>query len=457
MNYTLHNYQDKVFGKVMAHIHNFERSILIQMPTRSGKSAVASKLIEYFSMEKKEAVYFTGHTKILITQMSDELTDHGIKHGIIAPWAPQIKYRVQVISKDTLFNRFKKMKNTGWKEPMVIIVDECHLSMSARYKEILDSYPDSIIIGLTATPDRLDGKGLDNIFDVIVKGPSIKWLQENGYLCPTETFAVEFDDTGMRTSHGDYNKSDVIERVDKPKVLKDIVKHWEMVAKNKKTLSFCASIQHAHDLAEEFNEAGYPSVAISSKDGKMVIDQKLQEFYSGKYINLCSVDLFIMGFTVRDCECIVQARPTQSLMIYLQQLGRGMMFLPGKILINLDCVNNWTRHGLPDDDRNWSLAGRKKRAREAATLKRCPECFHPVPVATRICSYCGHAWTETADAGSRIPEEKAGKLVSLRNNDLVIEIARGANSLGQAIRIAKARGISTAVATRIWRHDLKGN
>ena len=461
MNYPLYDYQEEMFGKVMRHIHNFERSILIQMATRSGKSAVASKLIEYFSVEQKEAVYFVGHTKILIDQMSGELTDHGIQHGIIAPWAPQLRYRVQVISKDTLFNRFKKMKDTGWKEPMIIIVDECHLSMSARYKEILDSYPESIIIGLTATPSRLDNKGLNEIFDKIVIGPTIGWLQEQKRLCPIDSFAVEFDDTGMRTSRGDYNKSDVIERVDKPKVLKNIVSHWEQIARNKKTLSFCASIKHAEDLAEEFNNAGYPSIAISSKDGKELIRRKLADYYSGKYINLCSVELFIMGFTVKDCECIVQARPTQSLMIYMQTLGRGMMFMEGKTLINLDCVNNWSRHGLPEDDRIWSLEGRKKKPKDIATLKRCPECFRPVPIATRVCANCGHQWTETAEAGSRIPEEQAGKLVSLNDrqqkNELVLEIARGASNLKQAIKIAKERGVVHTEAWRIWTHDLRNS
>ena len=461
MKHTPYDYQQNIYSKVMELINNEERSIAVQMATRSGKSIVALLLIEYFSIKMKESVYFVGHTKILLDQMSDELQENEIRHGIIAPWAPQLKYRVQVISKDTLFNRYKKMKNTGWKNPKVIIVDECHISMSARYKEILDSYPDSIIIGLSATMIRLDGKGLDSIYKTMVIGPSIKWLQEQKRLCPIDSFAVEFDDTGLRTSRGDYNKSDVIERVDKPKVLKNIVSHWEQIARNKKTLSFCASIKHAEDLAEEFNNAGYPSIAISSKDGKELIRRKLADYYSGKYINLCSVELFIMGFTVKDCECIVQARPTQSLMIYLQILGRGMMFMEGKTLINLDCVNNWSRHGLPEDDRIWSLEGRKKKPKDIATLKRCPECFRPVPIATRVCANCGHQWTETAEAGSRIPEEQAGKLVNLKDrkqkNDLVLEIARGASNLKQAIGIAKKRGIVHTEAWRIWTHDLRNS
>ena len=443
----------------MDSLDNGDHSIICQMATRSGKSIVALLLIEYFSLNMKESVYFVGHTKILLDQMSNELQENGIKHGIIAPWAPQLKYRVQVISKDTLFNRYKKMKETGWKNPRIIIIDECHISMSARYKEILDSYPDSILIGLTATPIRLDGKGLNSIYKTMLHGPSIQELQALKRLCPIDTFAVEFDDSGLRTNHGDYNSSDVIERVDKPNILKDVVKHWELLAKNKKTLTFCASIKHAQDMAEEFNNAGYPSVAISSKDGKQMIDKKIDAYYAGEYINLCSVNLFIMGFTVKDCECVIQARPTQSLMIYLQTLGRGMMYIIGKMLINIDAVNNYTRHGLPDDDRTWSLTGKLKTDKGRIDHKRCPDCLRPVPIATRGCPHCGFQWTETAEAISRIPEEKAGTLVNVRDRrekqDLTIAIARGAHNLKEAIKIAGEMGLKRTEGFDVWIRVLK--
>jgi len=455
--YKPYNYQQKVYDETMALINNGERSVVVQMATRSGKSIVALLLIEYFSVIMKESVYFVGHTNILLTQMSDDLVTNGIQHGIIAPWAPQLKYRVQVISKDTLFNRYKKMKETGWKNPRIIIVDECHISMSARYKEILDSYPDSILIGLSATPIRLDGKGLNAIYKNMVQGPSIKDLQNIKRLCPIDTFAVEFDDSGLKTSHGDYNRSDVLGRVDKPQILKDIVKHWELLAKNKKTLTFCASIKHAQDMAEEFNAAGYSSVAISSKDGKKEIDRKIAAYYAGEYINLCSVNLFIMGFTVKDCECIIQARPTKSLMIYMQSLGRGMMFIPEKMLINIDAVNNYDRLGMPDDDRTWMLKGKTKTDKGTITLKRCPECLRPVNIGVRVCPFCEFVWPETTV--DRIPEEKAGQLVNVRDRvekqDLVLAIGRGAHNLKEAIKIAKQQGLKHTEAYDVWTRILK--
>ena len=467
MKYVPYGYQQKVYEKVMDLIDNGEHSIIVQMATRSGKSIVALLLIEYFSVMLKESVYFIGHTNILLNQMSDDLITNNIKHGIIAPWAPQLQYRVQVISKDTFFNRYKKMKESGWKNPRIIIVDECHISMSKRYKEILDNYSDSIIIGLSATIIRLDGKGFYPTYKTIVPGPTIKELQKIERLCPIDTFCVDFDRSGLRISQGDFKKSDVNEKVDRPAVLKDIVEHWKQWALNKKTLTFCASIKHAEDMAAEFNEAGYPSVAISSKNGRAEIKQKIDDYYSGKYINLCSVNLFIMGFTIKNCECIIQANPTKSLMKYLQALGRGMMFIAGKILINIDAVNNYETHGLPDEDREWSLAGTKgARTQEASKYKRCPQCYRPVKIHNRNCPWCNY---EFEYIGSRMPEQKEGNLRKITeplqtavsgwsnpdNQRLISLIAATAKSSGDARRIAEEAGQTSGKGCMIWKKILK--
>lgn len=426
MKFKPWDHQTNIYNKTLQKISQGFKSILITVPTRGGKSWVATQLIKKYSIDFKMPVYFVAHTKILIKQMSDELTEAKIRHGIIAPWAPQIKYRVQVISKDSLFIRLNKLKNQRWKEPAIIIIDEAHMAMSKRYREIINEYNGSILIGLTATPLRLDGKSLSEIFDTIIVGPSIPELQYRKILCNINHNYAEFNDEGIRKAHGDYNKHDVILRVDKPKILKDTVHHWESTAKNKQTLTFCASIDHAEHIAECFNEKGYPSVAISSKDSLSVINNKVKNFYSGKYINLCSVNLFIMGFTVKDCECVLQARPTMSLMIYLQTLGRGMMYKNGKMLINIDAVNNHKWHDWPDVERLWSLDDKTNGQIKQSKYKRCPDCLQPVPVHARVCKnlippdfveVCGHQWTESLIIGGRRPEEKEGELVQINSVD----------------------------------------
>lgn len=452
MKHIPYDYQQEAYDQTMSRIDSGVRSLIIQLATRAGKSIIAAMLIEEFAVRRKEPVYFIGHKKILVTQMSDELTENGIRHGIIAPWSPQLKYRVQVISKDTFFNRFKTMKDTGWKPPKLMIIDEAHMAMGETYKKVIEAYPQSILIGLTATPVRLDGKSLGALFQEIIVGPTIKQLQKKGRLCDIEHYIVDFDDSGLRSRCGDYVRSDVLAKVDKPAVLSNIVHHWEDIAKGKKTLTFCASIQHAKDMAEAFNDAGYPTIALSSKDSPQTIREQLQGYYSGRYINLVSVDLFTMGFTVKECDCIIQARPTQSLMIYMQSLGRGMVWMPGKTLTNLDCVNNFSRHGLPEEDRIWSLGEDNGKLREVDKYKKCPACYHPVLRSARVCQDCGHQWTEIVAAGSRTPEEKSGKLVRFgSHNEMVLAIARTSRDFNHAIEIAG----SYDIAYRIWTHDLK--
>lgn len=461
MNYEPWDHQLELYEKIVSNIEKGIRSQIGQLPTRGGKAWVAAKLIEDFAVIKKMSVYFVAHTKILIDQMSNDLTDHGIRHGVIAPWAPQLKYRVQVISKDSLIRRLHKMKASGWVEPSLIIVDECHLSMSKTYRKILDEFPKALLVGLTATPTRLDGKGLGEVYNKLVIGPSIKDLQKRKKLCSVETFWVKFDqDKNIKKISGDYSSADAERALDKPKLLANIVHHWNKIAKDKKTLAFCVSIDHAEHLAKQFINSGVNAVAISSRDGKEKIKEKLDMFYSGEYLVLCSVNLFLMGFTVKDCECIIQARPTCSLMIYLQALGRGMMYIKNKILINIDAVNNIERHGLPDDEREWSLDGITKTTGESK-YKRCPDCLHPVAKSARVCPHCGHQWKETAEAIERIPEETEGQLVSIKElqrmdrNKLVLEIARRAHNLKQAISIAKSYGVDNKAAWYIWVRELK--
>jgi len=461
MKYEPRPYQTEGYHDIMRAINADFRSILYVLATRGGKSAVISMLIEYFS--KTRPIYYCCHTKILLDQMSEELEDHEIKHGIISPDHPEIQYRVQVISKDTLRNRMERMKQQSWKDPAVIIIDEAHLSAAKTFRKIIDGYPNSIIIGFTGSPVRLDGKPLSDIFQTIICGPGIPELQKMKILCPVETFIAEFDDSGMRKTAGDYNKKDVDNKVNKSAVLKNIFQHWSKFAYGKKTLTFCASIEHAENMAKEFNDNGISSVAISSKDHKTVIKQKLSDFYDGKYLNLCSVNLFLMGFHVQDCECIIQTRPTMSLMIYLQSLGRGGMYMSGKVLINLDCVNNYSRHGLPDDFREWTLEDTRKKEKGKSKYKRCPECYHPVKLAARRCPFCNYEFERMNDRAN-IPEEKEGRLVRIGDNEVrekpgrkntVYLIAKYAHSLGEAQKICKKLGYKTGYGFYIWTKILK--
>jgi len=456
---TPYPYQRKIFEDVLTEIDNGHKGIAVFLPTRGGKSIVALQLVEHF-----KSVWFLAHTRILIDQMSRELEENGYRHGIIAPGYPRLRYRVQVISKDSLHVRLSEMQE--WEPPKIMIIDEAHLCQAQRYKDIIAAFPNTIIIGLSATWIRLDRKGFNPPFTKMVKGPSIRELQAMGRLCKIETFAAElFDDSGVHISNGDYNKTEVNEKIDKPFVLSETVKHWEKHAKGKKTLVFCAGIKHADDMAAQFTASGYPAVSLSSANDAGTIRKTLERFYAGEFKVLVSVEIFVMGFTVRDCECIIQARPTQSLMTYLQMIGRGGMVSPGKPhLINLDTCNNYLRHNLPDIDREWNLEPPPRIEKGVSELKKCPQCERPVRRVLMFCPHCGYAW-EKAPPSPRVVNEKDGELVKLGGGQLNMEfvddqilirrIAREARNGLQAQRVARMMGLPDQRGLEIWTRVLK--
>lgn len=435
MLYNPWPHQLKSYNEIEAALSNGARSVINVIPTRGGKSWVAARLIEarrIIEARPGQTIYFIAHTKILITQMSQELTDHGIYHGIIAPWAPRVRCNVQVISKDTLLNRMASMRRQGWAEPALLILDECHLSAGDGFKRILAFYEESKLVGFTGSPCRLDNRPLGDIYQYMVIGPSHHELQAAKRLCPIDTYGVNFampeipEDVIDTESEADYTNQ--------PYILRGIVDEWESVALGKKTLGFCSSIAHAENMAAAFTEAGHPAIALSSAQDDDEIDNGLEAFYDGRVTLVFSVNLFLMGLTVKDCECIIQARRTNSLMIYLQSTGRGMMYMPGKRLINIDAVNNYLRHGKPDDDREWSLDHEPVREVYASRLKRCPHCYRMPSKGASVCFYCGHEFT-AGDGLSRLPEEVDGTL-ELIGGDPLAEAIRS----GSVWSVVQARG-----------------
>ena len=456
MNYDLWDYQDDVYQKVNRLLYAGERKICVQMPTRSGKSAVISKLTEDFYLQKK-VVWFIAHTNILISQMSQELTFHGIKHGLIQPRKPMLRYRVQVASKDSLVSRIMWLIGSGWKLPDLVIIDETHMALAKTFIEIIQILNQSIFIGFTATPVRRDGKPLGDIYDVMAIGPSIPTLQKRGKLAYVDTYGVNListDDITIR--NGDYVEKEALEKVDKRMIISGVVDHWERHAKGLKTLTFAVNIEHAKHLAQQFTERGYPSIDISSDDGQEVIDEKLKGYYSGKYLNMVSVNLFLMGFTIKECRCIVQCRPTTSIMVYMQSIGRGM--IPnddGSHLINLDCVNNWKNLNLlPDDEIEWSLKGKIAKIQQQSNRKHCPVCAEPNLSTAKKCEACGFLWSVVSQGRDLVPEEVSGTMVRIsrkQENELSWRVAREARTFDQAVSIVG----DVKMAEKIWCQKLK--
>lgn len=445
------------------------RAVLGQAPTGYGKTQV-SAYIAKSAAEKGKRVYFTVHRKNLITQTSRTFHNWGIPHGVIAAGYPQrLNEAVQVVSINTLLRRLGKIPRCD-----LMVVDECHLACSDTWTEVLGYFKkyDARLLGNTATPARLDGKPLAEHFDVIVQGPSVRELIDAGRLSDYVIYAPseELDLTGVRTQHGDYATRDLEVVVEKSKVVGDAVEHYRKLALGKRALAFCVSIRHSKHVVEQFQAAGISAAHI---DGDTPDDERkriIAAFANGSVHVLSNVELVTTGFDLsaqvgRDVpvEAAIMLRPTMSLTLWLQMIGRCLRKKDYPAII-ADHVNGSGRHGFPDDEREWSLEGRKRRSKseavEVAATKRCEKCFAVYRPSLERCPVCGFE----AQIKSRLPDHAEGELKRVDTEELRQRRERwkkekGARSLEDWVKIAIEQGHKPAWGGIRWalRHGHKPN
>lgn len=278
-----------------------------------------------------------------------------------------------------------------YKRPNLIVADEAHLSMANSWQKVIEYY-DTYTVGLTATPVRLTGKPLGDVYQDLITGVSVKELIAAGRLAPYEYYApftVEAD--GISVRQGDYVLSELDKLMNDRAIYGNAVESWKKLASGGKTIAYCVSVKHAEKVAEAFNLAGIKAVAVSGNSKNR--EQIMQDFRDGKFTVLCNCALISEGVSIDDVTCCLLLRPTESLALHIQQSQRCMRYMTGKQAIIIDCVGNYTRHGLPDDDREWSLSqsvSKRKQVDEMGnlTIRTCPECFMIFKTADR-CPYCG--------------------------------------------------------------------
>ena len=228
----------------------------------------------------------------------------------------------------------------------------------------------------------------------------------------------------------------------------ETVKQWERLAKNKKTIVYCASVEASEMTADEFRTAGYTSYSLDGKTDKKVRESVMERFRNGEITVLCNCDLFGEGLDVPDCECTVLLRPTQSLTLYIQQSMRSMRYMPDKTAIIIDHVGNCYLHGLPDDDREWTLESKAKQA-NTVKIRECPECFAVYPPALKKCPYCGHEAVKEIQRKDK--EVVEIDLVEMKRQDDIRNMKYAdltAESWSDVERIRKARGYKIQWAVR---------
>lgn len=433
-------------------------SVLCFAPTGFGKTVFAAALIAILFKAGKRVI-FAVHRIDLIKQTAGTFEKFGIPFSYIAAgYHYNPMHRIYIASILTLKNRMHRIKAD------YIFVDEAHLSAAAGWAAVSAHYKTTGAkqIGLTGSPERLDGKPLGDVWDTMVMGPTVRWLIDNGHLSRYRAFAPKglVDTSGLHTRKGEFVSAEVDALMEGKAVISGAVKHWRAKADGLRTIAFCPSVKRAQEYADEFTAQGVPSIALDAETPQAVRAHAFNDLADGKLFVIFNVGLFCEGFDLsaqidRDVtiECVMQLAPTQSLARHLQQLGRGLRKKPNPAIL-LDLVGNIERLGLPDDEREWSLDGRKKAQREVEMMT-CDVCFathNPAPE----CPECGHVYEKKAAAGG-------GRQIDEVNDDLAeidVERQRRARSMEQAqaetladlVRLATARGYKAPEkwAAHVW-------
>jgi superfamily II DNA or RNA helicase len=246
-------------------------------------------------------------------------------------------------------------------------------------------------LGVTATPCRLDGKGLKQAFDVLVEGPNIKTLIDLNFLVNPKTYASQNDFSKIKTTAGDYDKKDIYEAFNKPSITGSAIESWRKYAEDLPTVVFCINIKHAEDIAGLFSMVGHTAEVVHGGLDKTERAERLNRLKTGETKIITSVDIISEGTDIPAVGCIIMMRPTKSLALYLQQAGRGLRTIEGKNnCIILDHAGNCFRHGLVTDLREWELTDTKiKEAKKTFTIRQCKKCYAVFGVLADKCPECG--------------------------------------------------------------------
>lgn len=446
----LRDYQQNIIDGMRAALKR-NKQVLLQLSTGGGKTVITSFMVKG-ALEKGKTVIFCVHRRELLKQVSNTFTKIGIPHGFIMSG---LKFEPDkacyIASIDTLKNRLDKIT-----PPDLLLFDESHHSTSAGWSKIAD-WASGFIIGMTATPWRTDGKGLKKHFAEMVCGQSMEWLIDNKYLSDYRVIApTMIDMSGVKESLGEYVTEDLEKLLNDNTLFGAVVDNWIKYANGKRTIAFCPSVKISENLVWQFKERGIAAAHLDALSGKEDRVGQIDAFAAGDVTILSNVGLFTEGFDMSamvgrevPIEAVIVYRPTLSLSLHLQMLGRALRPKDYPAII-LDHGGNCLRHGLPDDDYGWSLEDRPKRKKgeeKEPPSKRCPDCYHVMSAACRDCEECGHVFEAPEKAEVVLEMTELDKNNYRRKKRM--EVAK-AKSLEELQAIGESRGYKKGWAFVVW-------
>jgi len=442
----LRPYQQGLIDGVRNEFKQGRRKTCVVAPCGAGKTIIMAWLAQQTAV-KGNSVLFAVHRQELIEQSSSTFVKLKINHGIIAPGIPNIDEPIQIGSIFTVARRLHRIQ-----PPSVIIFDEAHHCKANTWIKVMEAFPQAYVIGLTATPARMGGQGLGDIFQSLLLGPSVKELIDWGNLSRFKYFAppVKADLNGLRVKYGEYVRSEVALRMDKSEIIGDVIEQYQKLCPEKRAIAYCVSVAHSEHTAQMFRDAGIQAQHIDGETQSGVRAAAIESFRRGEIKVLCNVDLISEGFDVPAMEAVLLLRPTQSLTLHIQQSMRPMRpdtENPEKVAVIIDHVGNCYRHGLPDEDREWTLESKpKSKQTREVSLRVCPKCYGAHPPKP-VCPYCQYKYVAEHEG----PTQRKGNLVEIDEIERIRkkqEVGR-ARSISDLEKIALERGYNLRWITKM--------
>jgi superfamily II DNA or RNA helicase len=438
---TLWPKQQEVFTAArQAYIDGF-RAPLIVAPCGFGKTHVFAATA-LSAMKRGTNVLIVAHRAELIDQISDTLTTFGVDHGFICAGRSYCIKPVMVGSIQTLHRRLQS-NSLGFG---LVIADEAHhYTATNSFGSVLRAFPSARLLGVTATPVRLSGEALKDVFDTMIVGPSCQELIDDGKLSPIRVWAPPTVDTrGLHIRAGDFKLEESAALVNKPAITGNAISHYKRLADGLPFVVFCVNVEHAKQTAADFTASGIDTRVIYGSMPDTERKSIVEGFRRGDFPGLASVELISEGFDIGKGEggyigCGICLRPTASLGWHLQSLGRCLRTHPKKShAIIIDHVGNCQRHGLPSDEREWSLEGKgpkRRGVKQEVRIRTCHKCFAAMGLEAKECSECGYVF----EVKGRQVIEREGELVEFQRRKRIVE-EHYARTLQEFIALGIKRG-----------------
>ena len=421
---ALYDYQDSLTVAVRRAFQAGYRAPLLVLPTGAGKTVCFTWMAEQAQARGKRVLILV-HRKELVSQTSAALALWGVAHGIISGSAKPSRHPVQVAMVQTLANRVALDKTGRFKFDLIIIDEAHHATLNSGWAKVLAHNPKAKLLGVTATPVRLDGKGLgieaQGFFDVLICGPSAADLVARGRLVRSVVYApAQSLDLSMVASRGgDYVTAQLAAAVDKAAITGDAVAHYSRYAADLAAIAFTITVAHGGHVVEQFKQAGIAAALLTGATPAKERAQLIKDLGAGQLKVLASCNVVSEGTDIPKVAAALLLRPTASYGLAMQQIGRALRTAPGKDkAIILDHAGNVLRHGLPTDEVEWSLQGMARpHAKGAALVKACKGCGALLSVKASSCLDC-HVVCPAVAPRDELVSVADGELVELTAEQL---------------------------------------